>query len=403
MKISKKQKSVLLTGMLAISLFAGTNTYESSLKEINAAKVIELMGNGINLGNTMEAAGTWLGYNHSPVTDYEQAWGQPVTTKEMFVAMKAAGFDSVRIPVAWTHTMDWSRGNFTIKKDYIERVAQVVDWAIEADLFVILNDHWDYQWWGMFSHDEALAWKIYEAIWSQVGQRFKHYSYKLIFEGGNEEIGDRLNDVLDSKIDSRLDASIKYSSKGNLTENQCYILAGKINQKFVDLIRSQGSKNADRFLLIPGYNTDIDKTCDSRFKMPSDKTNSIQKLIVSVHYYKPETYCLVNDPKNSWGYMDSWPGLDNNYNTVSKQNSWFKKLNKFTEQGYGVIIGEYAVSPKQDGSKKPGMENWIANILENCDKYNYCPMLWDCNTFFRKNGKQLGFTDSDIADIYITK
>jgi endoglucanase len=224
-----------------------------------------------------------------------------------------------------------------------------------------------------------------------------------MFEGGNEEIGDRLNDVLDSKIDSRLDVSIKYSSKGNLTENQCYILAGKINQKFVDLIRSQGSKNTDRFLLIPGYNTDIDKTCDSRFKMPSDKTNSIQKLIVSVHYYKPETYCLVNDPKNSWGYMDSWPGYDSNFNTDSKQNYWFRKLNKFTEQGYGVIIGEYGVSTKKDGSKKQGMEAWMTSVLENCEKYNYCPMLWDCNTFFKKNGNILGFTDSDIAAVYLSK
>ena len=403
MKISKKLITLLLSGILAFSLWAVSVADEASLKEMSSPQLIKLMGNGINLGNTMEATGTWLGYGHAPVTDYEKAWGQPVTTKKMFEAMKAAGFDSVRIPVAWTHTMDWSRGKFTIRKDYLDRVAQIVDWALESDLFVIINDHWDYQWWGMFSHDEALAWQIYEAIWSQVGERFKDYSYRLIFEGGNEEIGDRLNDVVDTKVDSRLDASIKYSSKGRLTENQCYELSEKINQKFVDIIRLQGGNNSKRFLLIPGYNTDIDKTCDSRFKMPADKINKAQKLIVSVHYYKPETYCLVNDPKNSWGYMDSWPGYDSNFNTASKQNYWFRKLNKFTEQGYGVIIGEYGVSTKKDGSKKQGMEAWMTSVLENCEKYNYCPMLWDCNTFFKKNGSILGFTDSDIAAVYLSK
>lgn len=117
MKISKKLMTLLLSGILAFSLWAVSGADEASLKEMSSPQLIKLMGNGINLGNTMEATGTWLGYGHAPVTDYEKAWGQPVTTKKMFEAMKAAGFDSVRIPVAWTHTMDWSRGKFTIRKD----------------------------------------------------------------------------------------------------------------------------------------------------------------------------------------------------------------------------------------------------------------------------------------------
>ena len=135
-----------------------------------------------------------------------------------------------------------------------------------------------------------------------------------------------------------------------------------------------------------------------------------EKMYAVVATTRPETImgdtamCInPNDPKNSWGYMDSWPGYDSNFNTVSKQNYWFRKLNKFTEQGYGVIIGEYGVSTKKDGSKKQGMEAWMTSVLENCEKYNYCPMLWDCNTFFKKNGSILGFTDSDIAAVYLSK
>ena len=198
-----------------------TEISETALEAMNTLKLTVLMGNGINLGNTMEAAAPWMGYNQTDASNHETAWGQPKTTAAMFTAMKSAGFDSVRIPIAWTHTMDWSNGDFTINENYLERVKQVVDWALDAGLFVMINDHWDYQWWALFSHDEELAFKIYEAIWNQVGTYFKDYSYRLIFEGGNEELGGRFNDTLDSSIDSRL-TGINYSSKGTLTEAQCY-------------------------------------------------------------------------------------------------------------------------------------------------------------------------------------
>ncbi|MFR0870407.1 MAG: cellulase family glycosylhydrolase [Oscillospiraceae bacterium] len=62
-----------------------------------------------------------------------------------------------------------------------------------------------------------------------------------------------------------------------------------MNSEFVKLIRSLGGRNADRFLLIAGYNTDITKTCDDRFQMPEDTADS--KLLLSRHYYTPWDYC----------------------------------------------------------------------------------------------------------------
>jgi len=374
-----------------------TSTQDSDIEQLNAQQLTKIMGNGINLGNTMEATNNWLGYANSDASAYETAWGQPRTTKAMFVAMKEAGFDSVRIPVAWTHTMDWSNGDFQINKNYMERVAQVVNWALDADLYVMINDHWDYQWWGLFSHDEELAFTIYQAMWEQIGTYFKDYSYKLIFEGGNEELGDRFNDTLDSTVDSRL-TGINYSSKGSLSKSQCYQMLTKVTQKFVDIIRAQGGNNEKRFLLIPGYNTDIDQTCSSSYEMPSDSSNLIQKLLISVHYYTPSPYCILSEDA-SWATMqDSW-GSSSEYTTM---NNYFNKMTKFIDDGYGVIIGEYAVAQKKENgsySKKDGMEEWLTNVLDNCDAYNYCPFLWDCNTFFKKNAT-LGFTDSEVAAVY---
>ncbi|MCR4579103.1 MAG: glycoside hydrolase family 5 protein [Treponema sp.] len=381
----------------AISTYTSTYTYtsveDSDLENMEAQQLTKIMGNGINLGNTMEATNNWIGYDSSDASVYETAWGQPTTTQAMFAAMKEAGFDSVRIPVAWTNTMDWSNGDFEINENYMERVAQVVDWALEEDLFVMINDHWDYQWWGLFSHDEELAFEIYENMWSQIGQYFKDYSYKLIFEGGNEELGSRFNDKLDSSVDSRL-TGIDYSSSGSLSTSDCYKMITKVTQKFVDIIRTQGGNNAKRFLLIPGYDTDIGRTVSSAYKMPTDSSNSIQKLIISVHYYSPATYCILSQDV-SWGQVATDWGSSSEYTSM---NSDFKKMVSFIDKGYGVIIGEYGVA-KYNGSKKDGMEEWLTNVLDNCDAYNYCPFLWDCNTFFKKSGT-LGFTDSDVASVY---
>ena len=180
----------------------------------------------------------------------------------------------------------------------------------------------------------------------------------------------------------------------------------KVTQKFVDIIRSQGGNNEKRFLLIPGYDTDIEKTCSSSDVMPTDSTNDVQKLMISVHYYTPPTYCIVSNPKNGWGYMDSWGTAAD----ISTQNALLAKMTKFTDAGYGVIIGEYAPALKMTAgydtadtkddvyARKDGDTAWITNVLDNCDKHGFCPFLWDCNSYFSKSGT-MGFT-GDYADVF---
>ncbi|GFH96241.1 xyloglucan-specific endo-beta-1,4-glucanase BoGH5A [Lachnospiraceae bacterium] len=119
-------------------------------EELTALEVVRLMGNGINLGNTMEAYGrAHLGTDARP-TQYETFWGQPVTTREMLEGMKAAGFDTLRLPVAWTNMMDFESGDYTIDPAYLDRVEEIVGYARSAGMYVIINDHWDGGWWGMF-------------------------------------------------------------------------------------------------------------------------------------------------------------------------------------------------------------------------------------------------------------
>lgn len=330
--------------------------------ELTSLEVIRKMGNGINLGNTLEAYAHSSYLNGANPDGMETGWGQPYTTAEMMRDMKNLGFDTIRIPVAWTNGINYESGDYTIDERLMNRVETVVNYALDADMYVIINDHWDGSWWGMFgAEDQAVrdqAMELYRSMWTQIGERFKDYSYKLIFEGANEELGDRLND------------SDVTGAKGKLTPNQCYEKTNEINSEFVKVIRSLGGKNADRFLLIAGYNTDIEKTCDERFQMPEDSAEN--KLLLSVHYYTPWDYCGT-DSVNTWGSPTNY----------EQQNGLFEQLSKFSEQGYGVVIGEYAVMMK-NGGIKDNTDRFYANLLDNCDLYDYCPVLWDCSNFYKR-------------------
>lgn len=360
----------------------GNTPSDADTSEVNtmtSLEVIREMGNGINLGNTLEA------YNHqaylsgSSPTLAETSWGQPTTTQEMIQGMKNAGFDTIRIPIAWTNGMNFESGDYTIDSRLMDRVDEVVNWALDADMYVIINDHWDGGWWGMFgSADQAVrdqAMEMYKSMWTQIGEHFADSSYKLIFEGANEELGDRLNDK---------DIT---GSKGVLNENECYETTNMINSEFVKTIRSLGGKNADRFLLIAGYNTDITKTCDDRFVMPEDTADS--KLLLSVHYYTPWDYCGT-DGVNQWGSPSDY----------DEMNGLFEKLSKFSKQGYGVVIGEYAVM-KKNGGIKEDTDLFYSNLMDNCDLYDFCPVLWDCSNFYKRITNTLA--DETLAELFSSR
>lgn len=353
------KKTKIGTGVLALAiamLLGGCGS--SGGTDMTATELTRVMGNGINLGNTMEAYGRAALGTDAAVSSYETYWGQPVTTQEMITGMKDAGFDSIRIPVAWTNMMDFESGDYTIDEAYLARVKEIIDYAYNEEMYVIVNDHWDGGWWGMFgsaSEDtQAAARDLYTSMWEQIAEYYKDYDYHLIFESGNEELGNRLNDT-DIAEDS-----------GTLSEDACYEVTNEINQMFVDTVRAAGGNNKDRFLLIAGYGTDINSTIDDRFVMPTDTAEN--KLLISVHYYDPSGYCIM-DSVESWGYRAEYEYMNNQ----------LAKMTKFTDAGVGVVIGEYGALPV-NGGPKDGAVAYTTNLLDNCDLYNYVPMLWDTNS-----------------------
>ena len=344
--------------------------YEYMNGDMTALEVVHEMGNGTNLGNTMEACDTNIGsiYSYNP-SYYETCWGQPITTQEMIQGMKAAGFDTLRIPVAWmtNATNLATTGDYTIAPEYLDRVEEIVQWALEAGMYVIINDHWDGGWYGMFGSETQatrdLAMEAYKGMWKQIAERFGKYDYHLIFEGANEEIGNRLDE------NSTLYCSDSVTTY--MSEEEKYALSLEINQAFVDTVRESGGNNAYRFLLIPGFNTNIANTCDDRFQMPTDTVPN--RLLISVHYYDPWSYCGDGQSTVKWGTKSD----------IQYMMETLEKMQKFTDQGYGVVIGEYGVLYATEVQANTDLYHQC--FLSLCDLYNYTSCLWDCSAFFKRS------------------
>lgn len=354
---------------------------------LTALEATRLMGNGINLGNTLEACDNNVGIKTNTPLSYETHWGQPKTTQAMIDGMKAAGFDTIRIPVAWmTNATHLYEGDYTIDADYMDRVEEVVRYARKAGMYVIVNDHWDGGWYGMFGSESAetraLAMEAYKGMWQQIAERFRDYSDYLIFESANEELGTRFDE------NSALycsDSVVTY-----LNDDERYALTNEINQTFVDVVRATGGNNATRFLLIAGYGTNIDQTCDDRFQMPKD--TAVSKLMVSVHYYDPWSYCGASSAASAtkWGKVSDYEYMDQQ----------LAKMTKFTEAGYGVVIGEYGALPCSDGLKDNTLAYHTA-FLDTCTKYNLTNCLWDCSGLYKRVSQT--FADDDILAMYLEK
>ena len=354
---------------------------------LTALEATRLMGNGINLGNTLEACDNNVGIKTNAPLSYETYWGQPKTTQAMIDGMKAAGFDTIRIPAAWmTTATHLYEGDYTIDAGYMDRVEEVVRYARKAGMYVIINDHWDGGWYGMFGSENAetraLAMEAYKGMWQQIAERFRDYSDYLIFESANEELGGRFDE--NSPLYCS-DSVVTY-----LNDDERYALTNEINQTFVDVVRATGGNNATRFLLIAGYSTDINQTCDDRFQMPKDTVDS--KLMVSVHYYDPWSYCGASSAVSAtkWGKVSDYEYMDQQ----------LAKMTKFTEAGYGVVIGEYGALPCSDGLKDNTLAYHTA-FLDACTKYNLTNCLWDCSGLYKRVSQT--FADDDILAMYQEK
>lgn len=326
---------------------------EGTMRDVTTMQIVEDMGLGINLGNTFEACGDWIAqYSDGSVSAYETAWGSPIVTKEIIQGYADEGFGVLRIPVAWSNRMA-DDGTYTIDAELTARIQQIVDWTIESGMYAIINIHWDNGWVNEFYNNKDECMKRYETMWTQISENFKDYGDYLIFESQNEELG--WNELWNRW-------------GGTEGKDESYQLVNEINQKFVDVVRNSGGNNAERHLLISGYNTDITLTCDSLFKMPSDPAN---RCAVSVHYYTPAVFALLEEDAD-WGKASPTWGTDAEFQELVYNMDMMK--NTFVDKGIPVIIGEYGCPTK---NKEPdSVRLFLSSVCEAAYSRDMCPVLW---------------------------
>lgn len=306
------------------------------------------MGLGINLGNTMECSG----FTKETVREYETAWGSPEITERIIQGYADLGFGVIRIPVAWSNMM---AEDYTINEEYLARVQEIVDWVLDAGMKAIVNIHWDGGWWEDFSTDKETCMEKYESIWTQLSEAFKDYSLDLMFESLNEE--GCWDDI--------------WNRYGSSTEGkaEAFELLGEINQTFVDIVRASGGNNELRHLLIAGYATDPELTCDELFVLPDDPSN---RYAISVHYYAPSTFAVI-DEDASWGKAETTWGTDDDYAYLDSIMDLL--YDTYVANGIPVIIGEYGCTTS---NKLPDqIREYITAVCEAAYVRGMCPILWD--------------------------
>lgn len=303
---------------------------------VSVADIAADMGAGWNLGNQLEA--------NSGGTPNETAWSNPVVTQELISAVADAGFKSVRVPVSYLSMIDDANG-YAVDSAWLDRVEEVVQYCYAEGLYVIINVHGD----GYNSIDggwllcndlenQEYICEKYDALWKQVAERFKDYDEHLIFEAMNEEFDGET-----------------YAGDIN---REYYANINNYNQIFIDAVRSTGAKNTHRYLMITGWNTNIDYTVgDYGFEMPTDPdcTAGENRLMMSVHYYDPWDYCGEENIKTFlWGArgqaaieagvsptgMGSWGQED------FLDGQMQKLYDSYISQNIPVVIGEYGCIDK---------------------------------------------------------
>ncbi len=292
---------------------------------------------GWNLGNTFDATG-------SKGMSSETSWGQPETTKELIDFIKASGFTTIRIPVSWGNHTD---ENYTIDEAWMNRVNEVVDYAIDNGLYVIINSHHDCDYYYPTEEKFAESSRYIETVWTQIAERYKDYDEQLIFEAMNEP---RL-------MGTNLEWWFSENDAKGVESIKCIM---KLNQIFVDTVRSKGGSNETRFLMVPSNAASPINALNKAFEMPTDPSN---RLIVSVHAYTPYDFAM-----NEKGY-NTWDGSkENELNFMDQLND------KFISKGYGVVIGEFGATNKDNLEDRV---KWAQSYTGKAASLGIPCILWD--------------------------
>ncbi len=313
----------------------------AGLREFTSLQLAQQMSPGWNLGNALEAIGG------------ETAWRNPPATQALMDAVKAAGFKSVRIPVAWAQYADAADN---IDPAWMARVAEVVGYARKAGLYVLINVHWDGGWLQPLYAKQAGANARLKKFWTQIAHRFRDHDEHLLFAGTNE---------------------VMVEGDYGRPKPEYVAVQNGFNQVFVDAVRATGGNNARRHLAVQTFNTNIDWGYDY-FVLPRDTVPG--RLMVEVHYYDPYSFTGDADSRVwQWGAIARDPAVTDAAGGEAHVEAQFQKMkSRFVDAGVAVLMGEYAAMSKTEYDPAGTYRtHWARVVTESAVRHGIVPMWWD--------------------------
>ena len=280
----------------------------------------------------------------------EESWGNPQISKQLIDAIKAEGFKTVRIPVTYFNHMS---SDGTIDSEFLDRVEQVVNYALSDGLYCIItiqhdtgNDGW------IKASDDNYTQNSQKVAYMirQIAQRFKDKNGHLILEGFNEIVDDnnRWNNIPGKNLE----------------------VMNKWNQLFVDTVRKTKGKNTKRYLIVNTYAASPSEECLKAFRMPEDSVKD--RILVGVHCYFDE----------------------------KATESGFKVLAPYATE-YPLLIGEWGLSAKVSGISRT---EYTRSFMGYARTYGIPTILWDdgsTSSYAYMNRTTNGWYEKETADLIV--
>jgi aryl-phospho-beta-D-glucosidase BglC (GH1 family) len=375
--------SALSAAAIAVGSMAAlpTATIEASaLSGQNAWNIVSQIKIGWNLGNTLECNNTQLSSSAAP-KEFAKAWGQPEPTAEQFQSVKDAGFNAVRIPVTWYEHLEYQNGKYHVNDTWMNYVKKTVDYAIDKDMFVILNVHhedfvnaakWD-------ESTYAVAEQKLTNIWAELAEEFKNYDQHLIFEGMNEPRQTGNPNVQE------------WWYMGYEDNYYSFNYINRLNAKFVSTVRNQGSsQNKERLLMLPSYDASSSESSIRAIEIPANAGN----VALSVHAYSP------------WDFASN---TESNDHTFTENCSYDQSLDQMfnylgqiqQDKGAPIIIGEFGAS---DFNNTEDRVRWAKSYMTKAKAKGIPCFLWDNNVIYSgtPNSDAFGFMHRGSTKWYST-
>lgn len=319
---------------------------------VSASETVAQINVGWNLGNTLDSYGTWI--SGTAPSAFETAWGNPQTTESMINDVKNQGFNAIRIPVTWSQHID---ANGNVDSAWMARVKEVVDYAYNAGMFIILNVHhdtgegggdkvsWIFAENDNYSNNQAK----FAGLWTQIANEFKDYDGRLLFEGYNE----------------MLDSGNTWNAPRN---SSSYQAVNSYAQLFVDTVRATGGNNSERNLIVNTYVSSVDQAVLDNFVVPTDSSSN--HLIAEVHVYAP------------WGFTGTaaavnWTPVHSTFGDSDRGeiDDIMNRLSQFSSRtGLPVIIGECGAEYKSNDNERA---NYAAYLISKAAEKNIKCFWWD--------------------------